>query len=254
MIGLGAIMNVEEKTYKLWPAAAARAMAWLQENSFFLWLTLGFVSILGWWFRRRGDPWVWDKLQILLDDFQRVAYRDFAADIRDHHRVTLFRHQKWHWRFRTCMTRGIWPWKPGRYPWSGWLVPVLRSGITSQNTRAVFLAPDDANSAEGVAGRAWGSNRILVVDDLPRITSTSGRTQVTRYARRTFCPEEIVRDYMGRGKDLPRSIGAIPIEVNNKMWGVLVLDSQNEHGVTEDVVNNFTLTVKIIGQMLEKAK
>ncbi|MEN6541475.1 hypothetical protein [Parvibaculum sp.] len=133
-------------------------------------------------------------------------------------------------------------------------MPVMRSGKTSKKTRAIFLAPDDGDKAEGVAGYAWASNTVTVADGLPALVATSSDARINTYAQRTFCPTAIVREYVQQKRPLPRSIGAIPIEVNHEQWGVLVLDSREENGVTIELVNNFTLTVHAIGQFLEKAK
>jgi hypothetical protein len=46
----------------------------------------------------------------------------------------------------------------------------------------------------------------------------------------------------------------MPIEVNNKPWGVLVLDSRDDQGVTDNLVRDFSLMVNSISHMLEKAK
>lgn len=116
------------------------------------------------------------------------------------------------------------------------------------------MAPDNGNLAEGVAGKAWVANQIMVVPDLPNLSSSSADRQIARYAKRTSCPIPIVKDYVTRGRDLPRSIGAIPIEVDNAPWGVLVLDSREEQGVTPELLNSYTLIVSSISQLLEKAK
>lgn len=247
-------MTLESHTYEQWPYYAAHTIAWLQSYSFPIWLSLGILSILGWLLRWRGDPWIWDKLQVLLDKFQEIAFSSYANHIKDHHRVTLFKYKKWHWRISTPMTKGTWPWTKDRLPWSGWLIPILRSGRTSQKTKAVFMAPDNGNLAEGVAGKAWVANNIIVAPNLPNLSSSSSDQQIARYAKRTTCPAPIVKDYVARGRDLPRSIGAIPIEVNNVPWGVLVLDSREEKGVTPELLNSYTLIVNSISQLLEKAK
>lgn len=254
IVGFSLIMSVESEAYQDWPAIFVRVIGSFQKHSFPAWMGLGFLTILGWYFRRGGDPWIWDKLQTLLDEFQAVAYRRFKDHVKDDHRVTLFKYRRLSWVWNTPMTKGNWPWKRGRLPWSGWLVPVLRSGITSKKTKAIFLVPDNGNQAEGVAGRAWASNSIIVSDRLPPLTAQSSEMQINRYATRTYCPSEIVRDYVKQNRPLPRSIGAIPIEVGNRPWGVLVLDSRDENGVTDELLNNFTLIVKSISQLLEKAK
>lgn len=254
VVGFGAVISVESTIYQRWPDIVVKTIEWCQAYSLPIWSGLGALTIAGWVLRWRGDPWIWDKLQTLLDRFQEVAYKRFPNHIKDDHRVTLFRYQKWYWGLSTPMTDGRWPWSRKRLPWSGWLVPVLRSGKTSKKTRAVFMVPDNGNDAEGVAGQAWASNAVIVADKLPALKLGSGDRQVAKYAERTHCPERIVRDYLHRGRPLPRSIAAIPIEVNNVPWGVLVLDSSDEDGVTYELVNNFTLIVHSISQLLEKAK
>jgi hypothetical protein len=254
IVGYGSIMAVESGTYQKWPQPLPAWIELAQKNSLLVWFIVAASAFLGWYLRRRGDPWIWDKLQELLDEFQEVAFQEFQNHIKDHHRVTLFRYRKWCWNLTTPMTDGRWPWRWGRCPWSGWLVPVLRSGRTSQNTKAIFLAPDNGDEAEGVAGYAWASNKVFVVTGLPQITKNSKDAQVVKYSERTFCPAPIVRDYVARGRPLPRSIGAMPIEVNNKPWGVLVLDSRDDQGVTDNLVRDFSLMVNSISHMLEKAK
>lgn len=254
IIGFGAITAVESATYQSWPHIIVTTIEWSKTYSFPIWTALGSSAMLGALLRWRGDPWVWDKLQTLLDRFQEVAYNRFPHHIKDDHRVTLFRYRKWHWALSSPMTEGILPWNRRRLPWSGWLVPVLRSGKTSQKTRAVFMVPDNGNDAEGVAGRAWASNSVTVAENLPSLTRTSAKKQISRYAARTHCPENVICDYLRRGRSLPRSIAAIPIEVRNVPWGVLVLDSSQGDGVTQELVDNFTLIVHSISQILEKAK
>lgn len=63
--------------------------------------------------------------------------------------------------------------------------------------------------------------------------------------------ENMVRRYANKNKTLPRSITAIPIEVNNKRWGVLVLDSVHPTGISSDAISNYTVTLALIGRLLE---
>ncbi len=73
------------------------------------------------------------------------------------------------------------------------------------------------------------------------------------YANKTFCEAGVVDRYLAQNRTPPRSIGAIPIEVHGKIWGALVLDSKEPHGVSNEKTNQFKLTTNLIGQLLEKA-
>ena len=255
-VGYGFVTKVQPATYKVWPAPAPAIVEWCQRNSFPIVLTIGGSAIVVWLLRWRGNPWFWDKLQALLNRCQEVAYDRFKGHIKDHHRVTLFRHQTWYldWRHPFCPGGQPWSWKDGRLPWSGWLVPVLRSGNTSQRTRAVFLAPDAGSKAEGIAGKAWASNSIAYVDKLKAPDRSSNDRKKKVYARRTNCSDAVVESYVKDGRSLPSSIGANMVEVNGKPWGVLVFDSADPDGVTGEVMTNFTVAMLSISQLLEKAK
>ena len=45
----------------------------------------------------------------------------------------------------------------------------------------------------------------------------------------------------------------MPVECKGKLWGVIVLDSMTSGGVTSESVEHYTLTVALIGHLLEKA-
>ena len=137
----------------------------------------------------------------------------------------------------------------------GWLVPVLRSGHTAQVSRSIFLAPSDGSSheVEGVVGKAWSSKSTVIVDQLKEIRDNSALRTRKTYATKTFSDVGFVDRYIAQNRTPPRSIGAIPIEVHGKIWGALVLDSQEPDGVTKEKTNQFKLTTNLIGQLLEKA-
>lgn len=105
-----------------------------------------------------GNRWAKESLQAFLNDFRKVAFRNGAKGAEFHDQVTLFKYKKWLW----CPLL----WKR-RKPWSGWLVPVMRSGHTTKNTSTVFWAPQDyPDKAEGVAGVAWAQNGVVTVNNL----------------------------------------------------------------------------------------
>lgn len=172
-----------------------------------------------------GPPWVKAAIQRVLDRLQSEAYARRAEDLVRDHRITLFRHHKLvvfpkHWRMLF-------------WPWSGWLVPVARSGHTTQRTTTVFRAPDDGIHFEGVAGLAWSRGNVVDVE-LPEVPSSTDPSAVREFARQQFLPERVVRKWILAGRLFPRTLRAIPVFVDNRIWGVLVLDSQRENAIQLD--------------------
>lgn len=157
-----------------------------------------------------GEPWRWDAVQVVLDKFrERVYFNAFPDDPLHYHRVTLFRH-----------VPVVFQWK--KWPWSGWLVPMARSGYTNQRSNTVFRAPDDADRVQGVAGMAWASKRIESISGLPEVYPTSHEIALREYSTATKMDISVLR----RRKSNPRALIAIPIEVNNRVKWIVVLDSR----------------------------
>lgn len=157
-----------------------------------------------------GPPWVWNTIQHFLDVFRGEVFEDTIGEPVHHHRVTLFRRTGWRW------ARVHWP-------WDGWLVAVARSGHTTQNNHPVFRAPDGADRAEGVAGQAWAQRKIVVVRNLPKLDASSPREDFERYAHDSF----VTVEWLQRHLPSARALCGIPVDVNGKPWGVIVLDSRD---------------------------
>lgn len=231
-----------------------RGMEFLENYAIFF-LSLSMILIaLGFLIKCRGNPWVWDKIKFILDEYQGKAFNVDPSDPRDHHRVTLFKH------YKNCIFRRHWSsrawWKPwGETPMvSSYLAPVLRSGHISQKSSALFHVPDDSDKAEGVAGKAWSAQEAIILPSLPDVNKANAKVRDRKnYANVTSCDIDMVNYYREKKRPLPRSVAAIPIEVKGKPWGVVVLDSRVENGVQEDSVLNYSLTVALLGQLLEKA-
>jgi hypothetical protein len=175
---------------------------------------------------------------------------------RHNNRVTIFKHVQWKWRIRPWRNM-TWPWGWPRLPGSGWLVIAHRSGHTTQSSTTVFLAPDDAVHAEGVAGRAWSSDGAIRVSGLPDLSQVQrvGSVRacwlrlrlwiqwtnlvcerflndcqlIEQYAQATGMSARSIWRRVRSRKQAPRCILAIPIEsFDNQRWGVLVLDNSND--------------------------
>ena len=162
-----------------------------------------------------GDPTVWETIHKLLEEMRTKAFPDETAD--HHHRVTLFQHRRFCWR-------GIRAKEP---TFGGWLVPVERSGDTTQNPKVFFYAPkDNPDAAQGVAGMVWASKGALRLQRLPELSTTSTDAQFALYAEKARCSVEHLRQKVGRNKILARSFWGTVVKRNGDVWGVVLIDSR----------------------------
>lgn len=206
------------------------------------------------WYKHRGDPWLVQKIQFILDRYQQGAFDLTGCQTdppKDHNRVTLFRHQKGffvrHWS-------GKWYWPWGKHsPLGDFLVPVMRSGHMSKKTSIAFFVSDDSDKTEGIAGQAYASGKAVCVTHLPEMNGATRVRAKKDYADRTYCAVEMIDRYISKERPMPCSVVAIPVERNGKIWGVIVLDSRYPDGVTDKAVENYRLTVALIGHLLERA-
>ncbi|OCH01850.1 hypothetical protein [Aliivibrio fischeri] len=190
-------------------------------------------------------------LEKKLDVIKEWLFCDESNDFNDNHRVTLFKYKRVYWGLLT--KKRYWryeyfPWSLSRHPFSGWLVPIARSGYTGQNAKAVFWAPDDGLSAEGVAGVAWASNCTVVRQKLPKITGISSLDNQKKYCDSTGTRATVLQSYIKVGRIPARSFVAFPIlGKDGKPWGVAVLDSKNAEGI---LVNEVHKAVSVSGPVL----
>lgn len=225
-----AVLKLDATSPPTWLTLSKPAIDSLQAFAQISGIILGpALVLLKFWRGRIGHPGTWAQVQAILDQLQDDLFGD--NDPRHHHQVTLFRHRQVCMHPRNWRSSRWWWWGSGRWPWSGWLSPVARSGHAKKASRSTFLAPDDAENAEGIAGATWAFGRKgkipAAIEDLPMLTAASPETDVQAYAASTWVSVEWVRWYLGRGKTPPRSYAGRPIEVQGKVWGVLVIDSRN---------------------------
>lgn len=167
-------------------------------------------------------------------------------------RATLFR------RFQFYMPLDPRRWR--RWPTSGWLVPVERSGDTTKNRSSCFLAPDDADLAEGIAGQTWAQKSGVVFvpppndPPLPELNEHSTDAEIREYARRSFVTEEWVRQWLAAHKrGLATRFVGIPVEIKSRTWGVIVLDLRSAATQPLDQ-NTFKLIATCLSAVLSRGR
>jgi len=195
-----------------------------------------------------GPPWVWDTVQRMLDRYREEAFEIVAGEPVHEHRVTIFKHSWWLWRGWRIRSSSPWHW---RVPWSGWLAPVARSGHTTQQSAAVFLVPDDADNVEGVAGQTWACNSVVHVKDLPDLANHADHEQIAEYAKKTWVSEEWVKRRIKDHKSLSRELLGIPLEVNKRRWGVIILDCRRP-GAIRKSAHSWPTWTKLVPFFLEE--
>ena len=201
-----------------------------------------------------GEPWLWDCIKGILSGFQKEAFSDVGeGELADHHRITLYRYYSFYLWPRRRGAFLLWPWGWGNYPWSGWLIPMVRAGPESAGA-TVFLA-SDAQRFDGVCGAAYfQQSATLEVAGLPEITKGSSEADIKNYALRTFASEELVKRRLRRDHPCARYFLAHRIEVQFKKWGVLMIDTMAEKIPTPTVNQHRFKQIKdVLGHLLRRA-
>ena len=243
---VGSILKIEDAYFKspifLGIISAIRNRAW------WIILTFSVIGILAQVIRARiGTPVVWQTVQYLLDQYWEELFEKANGVVNDpryFHRITLFKHVKWHWGFV-------------RWPWSGWMIPVARSGHKTRSRIAKFRASSDApDKAEGIAGQAWAYERRVQIYGLPDInTDTVAETDIDDYASQGSVSRKWIEKRRGKKKSHALSLLGIPVEVKNKPWGALVVDSRNPNEILNEAAlkkQKYKSLVNILSKLLEK--
>lgn len=211
--------------------------AFISWNQQWAWLLIpGFLALVGVleFFRRWiGNPRVWGIIHVALDELQDRLFGK-ADDELHEHRVTLFKRVRWKW----C--------KRQRF-WHGWLVPVERSGHTTQNTDIAFMAPDKADKVEGVVGKAWARRQPVFVNELPDLSGSPPDSAIREYAKKSHMNPAETKKRL----PLARSLCACPVEVKGERWGVIVVDSRKEKINKAQFRKYYKLIARVLGKTLE---
>jgi hypothetical protein len=211
-------------------------LVWSQQNA---WVSIpvlaGCVVFIPVIEKAIGLPWIWDTVHALLDDFREHVFEKEIHTPLHYHRITLFKLV--HFRFALCL-----------WPWSRWLVPVARSGHTTQRSRIAFRVPDNADLVEGIAGQTWAQNQVVIVRNLPDINIDHSPVLLEEYARQTWVSVK----WLQKRRQHALSFCGIPVEVKGKLWGVIVLDSRSPETIAQDPSRVYSLTGRYLGKLLER--
>lgn len=251
---IGVSLSADVATWKSWSPLVGHSLSIIQNHAWWLLIVLGAIAfiakpICAW----LGPPWVWSRIESLLDEVREHAFDSAPADAVHDHRVTLFKRvgcclfRYRAWRFRSARSG------KKRGPFAGWIIPVARSGHTAQKTDVVFLAPDHAEDAEGIAGQVWRCNKSVYLDNLPRLTKSSAERTKAQYAAKTWVSPAMVQRRLNRGKLLARSFCGIPIEVKSRFWGAIVLDSVKPQSIKLPNDPTYRLSAKMLGELLRRS-
>lgn len=234
---VGALLKANLIDVEIYAGPTAKAVVQFAQTTAWISIPVSVlvVPVLGVIKQRVGDPRIWGIVHRSLDDFRSRLFGTVDSAPKHEHRVTLFKWESW------CLRLQCWP------PWRGWLIPVERSGHTTQVTDIVFLAPDDADKAQGVAGQAWSRRALLVVDHLPDLKLPENPALENEYADFTWMTLAAVQKRRPRA----RSLCGIPVEVGGTLWGVIVIDSRSEELPEAEIRTYYNDYARFLGYILE---
>jgi hypothetical protein len=235
LVAMGASMRADPEE---WRARAYAGAGVLETSQQLGWVALPLLAVvsgaLGLVRTYVGPPSTWKTLHHFLNVFREESFKNVKEDPEHHHRVTLFKYVRYRWWF--C-----------RWPWTGWVRAVERSGHTTHRRGIVYRAPDEADDAEGVAGRAWVTKRVILVSKLPDLHTAPSEEDFRVYAEQTFVSVAWAKKH----RPSARSLCGIPVEVSGTPWGVIVLDSRDPDGVAKNKAEYRTFA-KYLSKLVER--
>lgn len=219
-----------------------------QANEHGWWLILCSSALVGLFTflqKRTGSPAVWDTLHALLCGTQTLVFPSDRFEVPNFHRVTLFRGQSYSGpRDVLGIMRGFFVER------IAWLVPIVRSRHTDQITKTKFRVGDKELDCSGIAGRSWFEDRIVAIANLPDLHNNDvSEDEWKDYAKKSHVPLQDLKAMHPHA----RSILAVPVKVQGKLWGALVFDSRSPDPIDQGNVENLCdMLSQHLGQMIER--
>ncbi|MBX3386461.1 MAG: hypothetical protein KF768_07810 [Phycisphaeraceae bacterium] len=242
VVSFGALLKADPSRFG---PALSELLKWLQSTAWIV-VIVGpiAVAVLQGARRKFGNPWAWEAVQKLLDEFRGELFSDLEKDPLDHHRVTLFKY------YRTAVA-----WSDPR-SWKHWLVAVARSDHLTKLKIRRFRAPDDGEKCEGVVGHAWRCKGWVIVPSqgtpLPALSKDSPQAELDQYAKETCVDTTWVRCQLDRGRPLAASYAALVVLLKGRPWGVLVIDSRKPGTIDPEKLKRFVAYGKLLTPLLER--
>lgn len=164
------------------------------------------------------------------------------------HRLTLFQYRTWNWRRDSLFPPG----EGWRLPWSGWLVPVERSGDPNQKMSFAFWCPRQEKKAQGIAGLAYHCRSAVLRQSLPNLKPNATDAEIATYAKKGYVSKAWVKHRLRRQGLCAQSFCGIVVKVRGKRWGVVVIDSHKEKlREDENDTADFEPIGPVVGYILE---
>lgn len=236
---LSAAIKVDASQYKNWPLLL-KTILWLRNTA---WISLFGLTItaagLNELRARIGSNARWQTVQLIVDQYHDQLFDKVEGPVH-HHNVTLYKFVRWHVWF--C-----------RWPWSGWVQPVIRSGHRTKKGIPWFRASlEHPEQAKGIAGTTFSSDQQVKRENLPDLdTANVTEEQLNDYAGKTY----VTRTWLGKRSRRPnaRFYWGIPIEVSGKTWGALVIDSRSTTvSPSKQTLKTLVILQEMLGKVLDK--
>jgi hypothetical protein len=257
-------VSFQEYLQRHWPEFLKGVVSFFQGFAWVLPICAVYLAVASLAARYLKPPHTWVAIQDFLDNLWEYFFTDIVdrGEPGHHHRVTLFKWTKWTWnplRWHITWSHWRWPWSGWwRCPRSGWFVPVARSGHTTLRSSTRFWAnPNKPTLMEGIPGLVWERARprtkyALIIRRLPQLDANATEVDLTTYANATRVQKEWLEKRIRDNKPIARSFCGIPVEVKNKLWGVIVLDSQKEElPNSEELIEVYGLSGRLLGNLLQ---
>jgi hypothetical protein len=237
--GLGGIAKFDLSRLKGHADVVIPQLTKIQQHAWISIFTAGAVAACTFLMKIIGPPWVREAIKKVLNEMHAHAFAN-RNRAEFHDRITLFRYQ------RFCVRRGCRWWRLDDY-----LVPFIRSGFLTQKSSVVFRVPDDGNY-NGIAGFAYSCNVSISREHLPDVSPNVQPTEedYQKYAEETF----VDIDWLKKERSTARSLYGIPVRVDGKPWGAIVVDSRQESiPNSNQVVKSYFLVASVLGQLLKRS-
>jgi GAF domain len=239
-----ALVNASSKTdaarWRAWGMESQ--LLWLQENTVVVApLLIVAIALAQLGLRWSASPRIWSTVHGVLDEFRDHVF--YHLDQPEHERrVTLFKYVRL--RLWFC------------WPMTHWVVPVERSGESTRWRASVFRAPrNQPGAGEGVAGQVFAGGQVISLRTLPSVHAEAPDVaELKKYAELGRVSESKLRKWLARhpNQQLPTSICGMPVVVNGKRWGVVVLDACGDLQYDERFFRDYKLYASVLGKLLSR--